>query len=804
MKYSRTLLLGLLLVQFSPPARAAITNGLVGHWTFDATNGVTVADSSGFADDGTYFNLDGADPQWVTGKIGNALTFRGQSNGGDYVMVPSYPAPTNTYTVSAWVNFATQTTWPRSAIVENGLADGSGPIGLVVTVKNVDQQFGPLGTALRDDGGSISENDSVGFPTGVWQHVGVVADGSQVRLYRNGVQVAVTNYSGVLPVASLPALGIGIILDDVTGGTTGYFQGLIDDIGIWTNALSPAQMISIFNAGNAGKDLTAADSYQNIPVSFTASPTNFTRYVGEAVTFSVVAAGTPPFSYQWRQNGQPVPGATNSSFAIANVTLAQNTNQFSVTVSNLLSGATSAAGTLTVLPVDFNAGLIGYWNFDETTGQVAIDSTTNADNVTLSNYPDDTSPWAQGKIRGALQFGGTDTTQYGSVATYPKPASTMTMAMWVNVISPAAWTTFAKNWGDASSGQFHFGLFSDALHEDIYIKQGDGKTPTVIDTDPFPTNSWQHVAFVCDGAMVRMYRNGAQVGTPVAYSGTLALPPMQCIGFGAKLADSCETPGSSATGYLAGALDDVGLWARGLTPQEIFGLYAAGQAGKATLEAGPFVPAAPVIVQQPAGATVFEQKRVDLSVSVAGALPITYQWYKNGQALAGATSASLTFAQAGATNSGAYKVVASNSLGTATSSEVTVTVNQRPFATLVSLWSFENNLNDSSTNGNNGTAAGTVTYVPGKAGTAVKLAPANPVINSSANNLPLHGTDSWSINLWVNLPQKPVDLSYIAGFGPVLDTGGGTARAFLNFQGGIYEWGNSSDLASGVPYPLNT
>jgi hypothetical protein len=784
-------------------ARGAITNGLVGHWTFDETNGVSVADSSGFADNGAFLNLDGADPQWVTGKIGGALTFRGFANGGDYVAVPSYPAPTNTFSVSAWVNFATQTTWPQTAIVENGLSDKSGPIGLVITAKNVDQLFGPLGDVTENDAGSVTVNDTVGFPTGNWQQVGVVADGSLIRLYRNGVQVGSSPYSGVLPLASQTALGFGIILNSPDAGANGYFQGLMDDIGIWTNALSPAQMISIFNAGNAGKNLTFADSYQNVPVSITAPPTNSTRYVGEAVTFSVTATGTTPFKYQWLQNSQPISGATNAAYTIPNVTLAQSGNKYSVIVSNLLTSATSAAGTLTVQQADYSSGLIGYWTFDETNGLAAADSTTNGDLVTLANFPGDDSQWIQGKIHGGLQFGGESTTEYGSVSTYPKPTATMTVSAWVNIASPTAWTTFVKNWGDASSGQFHFGLFADGVHEDIYIKQGDGKTPTVIDTAPFPTNSWEHVAFVCDGLRLRMYHNGTEVGTSVAYSGTLAMPPMQCIGFGAKLADSCDVPGASATGYLQGGMDDVGIWARGLTPQEIYGIYAAGLAGKALIEAAPFVPTTPVIALQPKGATVFEQKGVTLGLGASGALPLSYQWYQNGAPIPGATSSQLVFPQAAVENSGKFKVVVTNSFGSVTSDEVTVQVNKRPFATLVSLWSFENNLSDSSTNGNDGTAIGTVQYVQGKFGNAVLLAPGNPIINPAANNLPLAGTDSWSINLWVNLTQTPIDLSYIAGFGPVLDIGGGTARAFLGDKG-IFEWGNGTDLSSGVPYPLNT
>ena len=38
---------------------------------------------------------------------------------------------------------------------------------------------------------------------------------------------------------------------------------------------------------------------------------------------------------------------------------------------------------------------------------------------------------------------------------------------------------------------------------------------------PIPLNTWEHVALVCDGQNMRLYRNGMQVGTPVAYNAIL-------------------------------------------------------------------------------------------------------------------------------------------------------------------------------------------------------------------------------------------------------------------------------------------
>jgi hypothetical protein len=89
---------------------AAITNGLVGHWTFDESNGNTVADSAG-TNVGAVYNADSASPQWGAGMVGNALTFRGPANGADYVLVPDYPKPTGKMTISAWVWADAAPTW---------------------------------------------------------------------------------------------------------------------------------------------------------------------------------------------------------------------------------------------------------------------------------------------------------------------------------------------------------------------------------------------------------------------------------------------------------------------------------------------------------------------------------------------------------------------------------------------------------------------------------------------------------------------------------------------------------------------
>jgi hypothetical protein len=68
---------------------------------------------------------------------------------------------------------------------------------------------------------------------------------------------------------------------------------------------------------------------------------------GYPVTFSVVATGSTPYSYQWLRNGLNISGATASSYKFT-TTLADNGAQFRVRVSNAFGNALSNVATLSV------------------------------------------------------------------------------------------------------------------------------------------------------------------------------------------------------------------------------------------------------------------------------------------------------------------------------------------------------------------------------------------------------------------------------------------------------------------------
>lgn len=82
--------------------------------------------------------------------------------------------------------------------------------------------------------------------------------------------------------------------------------------------------------------------------SITQPPASQTIFYGDPVTFQVSATGGAPLSYQWFRNGQTIPAATASSYALSSVGDADHEDGFSVRVSNLSGAVTSVVAVLTV------------------------------------------------------------------------------------------------------------------------------------------------------------------------------------------------------------------------------------------------------------------------------------------------------------------------------------------------------------------------------------------------------------------------------------------------------------------------
>lgn len=99
---------------------------------------------------------------------------------------------------------------------------------------------------------------------------------------------------------------------------------------------------------------TASSPSPTEAVVITTLPVSQTVPIGDTATFTVAATGTAPLSYQWSENGSPIPGATGASYTTPAVTLGADNStavdSFQVTVSNAVNSVTSKAVTLTVGP----------------------------------------------------------------------------------------------------------------------------------------------------------------------------------------------------------------------------------------------------------------------------------------------------------------------------------------------------------------------------------------------------------------------------------------------------------------------
>lgn len=81
------------------------------------------------------------------------------------------------------------------------------------------------------------------------------------------------------------------------------------------------------------------------------SPVDAVVSTGESATFSVAASGEQVLSFQWRRNGNPIVGATSSSYTTPALLVADDGATFDVIVTNPAGSVTSAEATVTVAAV---------------------------------------------------------------------------------------------------------------------------------------------------------------------------------------------------------------------------------------------------------------------------------------------------------------------------------------------------------------------------------------------------------------------------------------------------------------------
>lgn len=354
------------------------------------------------------------------------------------------------------------------------------------------------------------------------------------------------------------------------------------------------------------------------PPTITANPQQTVGPAGGTVTLSVTASGNN-LTYQWRKNGVNLPngghvaGATTPVLTINSLD-ASDEGFYSCAVFNPAGSVVSKNASVKISKYLINDALAGYWPLDPTTGTVAPNSVAGGQVAVVNGTPTWLVP---GKITNAFSF---DQATYLFVTNYPKASGdSISASAWVRVDTSLAGSTlgvsFVQNSDGALrvdetigvTGQFAMGLVPDALDPNIYylraaVMVGPNRVEAIA-PGAFTLGTWQQVAFSADGAQLHLYLNGVEVAS-ADYAGKIAVPLVQFLSMGAVLSvDRTDplnliiAPNATAPNYMNGPLDDVALWNRSLTAEEVSKIYAQGLIGRpvTSVTLAPPVQAAPVI-----------------------------------------------------------------------------------------------------------------------------------------------------------------------------------------------------------------
>jgi pectate lyase len=109
--------------------------------------------------------------------------------------------------------------------------------------------------------------------------------------------------------------------------------------------------VTVSNLAGVAISSNAVLTVNTNPVApvFTSEPASQVVLAGDTATFTALAAGTAPISYQWDKNGSPILGATSSTLILSN-TQASDDGSYTVIASNSVGSTTSDAALLTVTP----------------------------------------------------------------------------------------------------------------------------------------------------------------------------------------------------------------------------------------------------------------------------------------------------------------------------------------------------------------------------------------------------------------------------------------------------------------------
>jgi len=477
----------------------------------------------------------GGDPEWLPGggrDGGGCFDF----DGNDQIDLGNVLTG-GAYTKTAWVRYLPGETY-------NNIISGQANHAFWVHSTG-----GAFRLTSGHNGAWDTVVDPVAFPENTWVFVGVTYDGSNLRLYRNGSQVH--SATGVAPINADNRVYVGGFT-----GTCCWFKGQIDDARVYTFALSPAQIARLYAGGAGDSDRIAAAETQ----------------VGEdwecqVTPFSVSEAGNAVASATVSIVATPPPDVHD---VVLSSSSGHNLDDDTLTCSYTLDGTAVTGATAWYLN---DAPLMRlYLPMEGGSAGAVLDRSGNSVVLTPGSDP----AWiATGGFDGygAIEFDGDD--DFGAGENFPTNSS-YTKSAWVYRTGSGANGGNNVIAGNENAGGHAF--WAPDMYGNKLSAGHNAHWNTVQDSVALALNTWYHVALTFDRAtgQLVLYKNGVAVDSEIVPSGDL------------NVTDATISIGSfgAANGYKwKGLLDDVRVYARALSTDQIAALYSGGAGDRDTITA---------------------------------------------------------------------------------------------------------------------------------------------------------------------------------------------------------------------------
>src|SRR5579883_490171 len=615
--------------------------GLVSWWPGDGS----AADSAG-QNNGTQVG----NVTFTPGEVGQAFSLSGN---GDYITIPDSPSLsfTNDFSIELWYK-------------DGGLSGYCGLIAKRTTGVNDPCNFGVTIVApstllvylLDSSNPSFQSVSYGGLPgPGAFHHIAVTfhqqANQIQIKEYLDGQLVT----TGTVPGNLSRTVNNAAVTIGASNSTGEFFKGNIDEVSIYGRLLTDSEIAAIYGAGTSGK-------CSDTPPVILTQPASRNALVGQSVSFSVAARGLPPLTYQWSKDGNPLPLATNNTLSLTGLQTNDSGN-YAVTITNTLGSVVSSNAVLMVNvapPCDPPPSeLVSWWQ-----GEGDASDALGPNNGVLNNG----ALFASGEVGQGFLFNGTG----GYVQIPDSPSLSFTndfsIELWYkdNGLSAGAYGgLIAKRptYGPCNYGITVIGGAPSALL--VYLEDPKYGSYQSMRYNGLPAaGAFHHLAVTfhqqpADYIELKAYVDGQSLATNSVRGSLTRVTNNTPVSIGS----------SNPSGeFFKGVIDEVSIYGKVLSDNEIASIYASGVGGKCVN------PLPPSIYAQPANETGTLGQTATFGVGAAGSHPLAYQWFYNGTAVVGATNSSLLLTNLEMSQSGTYSVLVTNAYGSILSSNASLGV----------------------------------------------------------------------------------------------------------------------------------